>query len=99
MADRKLDPILPKFTGITRSDQIVSVEVSTHPIQLRSIIGNRSQMQQHGATLIKTLIMGYFELKKTGCVMRGLQPTCIYLTKDLKQVQFTDLLSMVRKWD
>ena len=49
--------------------------------------------------MIKTLIQGYFDFKKTGCVMRGLQPTCIYLTEDLKQVQFTDLLSIVRKWD
>ena len=72
MAERKLNPIFPKYSRLTRSDQIVSVEVTTLPIQLRSIIGNRWYMQQHGAILIKTLIQGYFELKKTGCVMRGL---------------------------
>ena len=32
MAERKLTPILPKYSRITRSDQIVSVEVSTLPI-------------------------------------------------------------------
>ena len=99
MAERKLNPIVPKYNRLTRSDQIVTVEVSTLPIQLRSIIGNRWYMQQHGATLINTLIKGYFELKKTGCVMRGIQPSTIYLSEDLREVQFTDLLSIVRKYD
>ena len=31
--------------------------------------------------------------------MRGLQPSSIYLSEDLKQVEFTDLLSITRKYD
>ena len=47
----------------------------------------------HGATLMKTIINAYLKLKSSGLVMRGLQPSTIFISEDAKEVQFTDLLS------
>ena len=72
----------------------VSVEVSTLPVQLRKVIGNRACMEKFGATLIKTLIQGYLTMKESKTAMRGLQPTTIYISEDATQAHFVDLLSM-----
>ena len=72
----------------------MSIEMITLPIQLRSVIGNRQAMQQRGAAVWDTLINAWLRLKHTGWVMRGLQPCTIYISKDAKEVQFVDLLSM-----
>ena len=47
----------------------------------------------HGATLMKTIINAYLKLKSSGFVMRGLQPSTIFISEDAKEIQFTDLVS------
>ena len=93
-AKRSNQEIFPHYIGYSKSGNIVSVEVSTLPLQLRKVIGNRGQMERFGATLMKTLIQGYLTIKKSRQVMRGLQPSTIYISEDATKVQFVDILSM-----
>ena len=98
LAEHSNSKILPHYTDFYKSGMIVSVEVSTLPVPLRHVIGNRQEMQEYGATLMKSLIQGYTTLKKSTTVMRGLQPSMIFVSEDATQVQFADILSMAR-WD
>ena len=56
LAERSNSQILPHYTDFYKNGMIVSIEVSTLPVQLRHVIGNRQEMQEYGATLMKSLI-------------------------------------------
>ena len=47
----------------------------------------------YGATLSKTMINAYLKLKRSGFVMRGLQPSTTFISEDARSMHFTDLLS------
>ena len=53
-------------------------------------------MQHYGNTIFKSLVGAYNSLKNMKVVIRGLQPTSIFLSEDATQVQFSDILSMVQ---
>ena len=63
---------IPHYTGFYKSGMTVSLQVSTLPIKLRLVIGNRACMERFGATLMNTLIEGYLTIKKSKVVLRGL---------------------------
>ena len=86
--------VLPHYTGFSKSRMTVSVEVSTLPVQLRKVIGNRAWVEKYGATLMKTLIQGYLTLRASKTALRGLQPTTIYISEGATRAHFVDLLSM-----
>ena len=88
---------MPPFHRFYRSGQIIALEVSTLPICLRDVIGNRDEMQQHGHRIFKTLIQLYMKTKETSYVMRGFQPASIFISEDGTQAQFTDLLSITEE--
>ena len=51
-------------------------------------------MQHYGLVLFKSLVNAYNSLGKTNFVMRGLQPTSIYLSECALQVNFGDVVLM-----
>ena len=61
---------------------IVTITLSALPYNLRSFIGDRPQMEKHGATLFKTLIEGYLAVQDTPFMIRSMQPFNIHISED-----------------
>ena len=53
-------------------------------------------MQHYGNTIFKSLVRAYNSLKDLKVVIRGLQPSSIFLSECATQVHFSDILSMLQ---
>ena len=96
LVDKVPQNIFPKFNDFYRNRMIVTVEMSTLPINLRSVIGKRSKMEQYGQNIVKSLLNSYLWLKKHDYRVRTIQPANIYISPEGKELNFVDLRSLVK---
>ena len=73
----------------------VRLELTKLPLTLRSIIGNRSIMQERGKSIIILLIKALTELEQANVTHRSINPNNIQLPQDLSNIVLADLSNMV----
>ena len=86
---------LQHFVSISRLGMQVRLELTKLPLTLRSIIGNRSIMQERGKGIIILLIKALTELEQANVTHRSINPNNIQLPQDLSNIVLADLSNMV----
>jgi hypothetical protein len=72
LAQRKSLDMLPQLVKVSRVDAELRVRVTNRPRMLRSVIGDRRCMEQHGQAIIKGLLQAFFGLQQGGIACRNI---------------------------
>lgn len=82
--------MLPQLVKVSKVDAELRVRVTNRPRVLRSVIGDRRCMEEHGQAIIKGLLQAFFGLQQGGIVCRNIQPSTIRYRKDDWDPMFSD---------
>ena len=71
----------------------MTLSMTRLPKKLRTVIGDRGVMIQHGHKIVKALLKGLLQLDSDKIYVRAIQPTTTLLSGGMDQVMFCDIKS------
>lgn len=73
---------------------LAQLKLSKYPLVLREIIGDRNLMLKLGPQVITQLLTSYLYLKRRQVVLQSIQPSTIFLSGDINDLVYGDILSI-----